>query len=515
MHVPTLFINSFYAIQEAMNALRRAIILVLLSAMSLQGFAQLNIIPRSTPAQEGVDAQAVVRFYNALLSLNKTEIHHVVVMRHGKVISELHPAPFRAQDSHTLYSESKTFCCMAVGLCVDDNRLRVTDRVASFFPELLPDTISDNLAQMTVHDLLTMSSGIIPDWNMRSITSEWEKTWLGKQVVKKPGEAFLYDSMSTYMLSAIVKKVTGLTVLQLLNQRIFSPLGIEQAEWEESPSGINTGGWGLRMQAESQAKFGQLLLQNGLWNGRQLISREWMGLVTRVHKVPFADNPDKHRQNPGYGYQVWHCERPGSYCADGALGQYIFIIPDKDMVVVINSASLNTSPEIDTVNKYLIAGVTDDATTDNGQKTLDQLVATASQHVVTGIKAKKTIKPTIALHDGFALEFDNYNTLRYTYDGRTITACRDKWNYNEDSQQPPYSINPKSVFSGLKQQFTTAARFTWESPRKLVINTYWVDFISGETVTIEFDRASKKAHVIIKRNYTDDTIADTVVDYTL
>ena len=173
---------------------------VILAVLWQLSFAQTNTISRSNPAQEGVEAKAVLQLYTSLMSLEQTEIHHVVVMRHGKVISELHPAPFRAIDAHTLYSASKTFCSMAVGLCIDDNRLRVTDRVATFFPEFLPDTISDGLAKMTVHDLLTMSSGIIPDWNMRSITTEWEKTWLAKHLKYEPGEKFLYDSMSIHAL---------------------------------------------------------------------------------------------------------------------------------------------------------------------------------------------------------------------------------------------------------------------------------------------------------------------------
>mgnify|MGYP000635286003 FL=1 len=332
---------------------------VILAVLWQLSFAQTNTISRSNPAQEGVEAKAVLQLYTLLMSLEKTEIHHVVVMRHGKVISELHPAPFRAIDAHTLYSASKTFCSMAVGLCVDDNRLRVTDRVATFFPEFLPDTISNGLAKMTVHDLLTMSSGIIPDWNMRSITTEWEKTWLAKRLKYEPGEKFLYDSMSTYMLSAIVQKVTGHTVLQLLQERIFAPLGITEAEWEQSARGVNTGGWGMRIQAESEAKFGQLLLQKGNWNGKQLISREWIDRATQCHKVPFTDNPKKNIQNPGYGYQLWLCEIPGSFCADGALGQYIFVVPEKDMVVVLNGASMKGYEEIDATFRFIKQVATD------------------------------------------------------------------------------------------------------------------------------------------------------------
>lgn len=488
---------------------------VILAVLWQLSFAQTNTISRSNPAQEGVEAKAVLQLYTSLMSLEQTEIHHVVVMRHGKVISELHPAPFRAIDAHTLYSASKTFCSMAVGLCIDDNRLRVTDRVATFFPEFLPDTISDGLAKMTVHDLLTMSSGINPDWNMRSITTEWEKTWLAKHLKYEPGEKFLYDSMSTYMLSAIVQKVTGHTVLQLLQERIFAPLGITEAEWEQSARGVNTGGWGMRIQAESEAKFGQLLLQKGNWNGKQLISREWIDRATQCHKVPFTDNPKKNIQNPGYGYQLWLCEIPGSFCADGALGQYIFVVPEKDMVVVLNGASMKGYEEIDATFRFI-----KQVATDNGplkfdaaqQKALDKFTASASQRTVKGVKVKT--KPSIALHDGFALQFGADGNLQYTFDGRTITAAPAQWHYASSTVQPPYSIHPKNVFKGLNKPFTTAARYSWENRDKLVINTYWVDFISGETVTVELDKATKKAHVSVKRNFTSTPAANLTLPYT-
>ena len=196
--------------------------LLLLALLPLLASAQIGDLPRSTPAAEGVSTQAVVRFIDSLMAVPRTHVHHVMVLRHGRVVAEVHPAPFRAEDSHTLYSCSKTFVALAVGKAIDENRLRLTDRVAAFFPERLPDSIGANLAAMTVRDLLVMASGITPDWEMRNSHPDWISTWLAKPV-KEPGKNFAYDSLSTFLLSAIVQRVTGMTTLQYLQSRFFRP----------------------------------------------------------------------------------------------------------------------------------------------------------------------------------------------------------------------------------------------------------------------------------------------------
>ena len=213
-----------------------------------------------------------------------------------------------------------------MGLAIDANLLRVTDRVATFFPESLPAEVSPELASMTIHDLLIMASGIDPDGNLRADNTYWIKPLLAK-TVKTPGKIFKYDSLCTYLLSAIVQQVTGKTVLAYLQEKIFSDLHINKVSWEESPEGVTTGGWGLYMQPESLAKMGQLLLQKGQWNGKQLISEAWVNQMMRTH----IDTGD----GRGYGYQMWEASKDGAYRADGRFGQYIVVMPKQDMVVVI------------------------------------------------------------------------------------------------------------------------------------------------------------------------------------
>ena len=290
--------------------------------------SQVNVLERCTPESQGVPSEKITALFDSLMTFPNTDIHSVMVLRHGKVIAEMYPAPFKPEYGHQLFSCSKTFTAAAVGIAIMENRLRLDDRLATFFPELLPDSISEWLAEITVRDLLTMTSGFEVDTKMRTFSSHWIEGYLKHPMVARPGERFAYDSIDTYLLSAIVQRVTGMKMMDYLKQRLFLPLGITEAYWEESPEGINSGGWGLYLQPESLAKFGQLLLNKGEWNGMRLLPAKWVDEMTS-RKVNLPNGDD-------YGYQMWMCAYPNASRADGAYGQYIIVIPDKEMVITIN-----------------------------------------------------------------------------------------------------------------------------------------------------------------------------------
>ena len=217
-------------------------------------------------------------------------MHSIMVLRHGKVVAEGWWKPYSAELKHTMYSVSKTFTATAVGFAVTENRLTVNDKVVSFFPGQLPDTVSTNLSELTVKDLLSMSVGQQPDPTGLAVTGDapWVSTFLKLPVIHKPGTTFLYNSLGSYMLSAIVQKVTGERVVDYLRPRLFKPLGIEGMDWETDPMGINSGGWGLRIKTEDMAKVGQLFLQKGKWNGRQIIPAAWIEEATtkKIDQTP-------------------------------------------------------------------------------------------------------------------------------------------------------------------------------------------------------------------------------------
>ncbi|MBK7710665.1 MAG: beta-lactamase family protein [Bacteroidales bacterium] len=221
-------------------------------------------LPRSLPETEGVSSQGIIDFLDAA-ARSRNEFHSFMFLRHGKVIAEGWWNPYRPELRHTLYSTSKSFTATAVGFAASEKLLSVNDKVISFFPDFLPDTVSAYLSEMKVKDLLTMSAGMDPDPTFKTVVndSNWVKSFLAVPVVHEPGTKFLYNTLATYMLSAIVQKATGEKVLDYLKPRLFEPLAIEGMDWEVDPHGINVGGWGLRLKTEDMAKFGQLFSSKG------------------------------------------------------------------------------------------------------------------------------------------------------------------------------------------------------------------------------------------------------------
>jgi len=321
-------------------------------------------LPRSTPEAEGVSSEGIITFLDSAAT-GMHEFHSIMIVRHGKVIAEGWWKPYAPELRHTLYSTSKSFTSTAVGFAVTEKLLSTDEKVISFFPDQLPDTVTPFLADMTVKDLLMMSAGQSPDptGTIPSSSQDWVKSFLATPVLKDPGTEFLYNSMATFMLSAIVQKVTGEKVSEYLKPRLFEPLGIEGYDWEISPKGINAGGWGLRVKTEDMAKFGQLYLQKGIWNGKQIIPSEWVEEATtiKIDQAPNATEQIKRRSDwmQGYCYQFWR-SRNNAYRADGAYGQFIIVIPDKDAVIAITAESPDMQDELNMIWKYILPAMQDD-----------------------------------------------------------------------------------------------------------------------------------------------------------
>ncbi|HTL55129.1 MAG TPA: serine hydrolase [Candidatus Limnocylindrales bacterium] len=319
-----------------------------------------NKLPRSTPEAQGVASEAIVAFLDALAA-SKHEFHSFMLLRHGQVIAEGWWSPYRAEARHMLYSLSKSFTSTAVGFAVAEGRFKVTDPIITFFPDELPDKVSENLDALKVKDLLTMSVGHAEDSTGALRRQEhWVKTFLGLPIKNIPGTAFLYNSGATYMLSAIVQKVTGQRVLDYLTPRLFQPLGIEGMTWEVCPRGINTGGWGLSVRTEALAKFGQLYLQKGRWKDRQILPASWVDEATTFkiqQPAPDLDQAKKKSDwHQGYCYQFWRC-RHNAFRGDGAFGQFTVVMPEQDAVLAITSESPSMQGELDLVWDHLLPGM--------------------------------------------------------------------------------------------------------------------------------------------------------------
>src|SRR5438034_5324053 len=319
-------------------------------------------LPRSRPEAQGVSSAAVLAFVE---TADRTidSVHSVMLVRHGQVVAEGWWSPYEAQTPHALYSLSKSFTSTAVGLAVAEGKLNVDDPVLKFFPEDAPPEPSNNLKEMRLSDLLRMSTGHQAE-PRRTPDQPWTRSFLAQPVPFKPGTHFLYNTTATYMLSAAVQKATGQTVLDYLKPRFFEPLGIAKPTWEASPQGISAGGYGLSVRTEDIAKFGQLYLQKGKWQGKQLVPESWVEAATAA-QTSNGSNP-KSDWDQGYGYQFWR-SRHGAYRGDGAFGQFCVVLPEQDAVVAITSGVRDMQAVLNLVWDKLLPGIvpaslpTDDA----------------------------------------------------------------------------------------------------------------------------------------------------------
>lgn len=310
-------------------------------------------LPRSTPEAQGVSSAAMLELVEALEE-RVNEIHSIIVVRNGYVITEGWWAPFAADEPHMMFSLSKSFTSTAVGLAIAEGKLSLDDQVTRFFPDDLPAEPSANLRAMRVRDLLTMTTGQHEqDFQGFPYNDEESavKKFLALPVTHKPGTYWVYNTPATFMLSAIVQKVTGATVHDYLRPRLYEPLGIEGAEWEANKQGISMGGFGLEVKTEDIARFGQFLLQKGNWHGKQLVPAEWIEAAS-ARQASNGSSPTSDWEQ-GYGYQFWRC-RNDFYRGDGAHGQFCMILERFDTVVAITSGTANMASVMNTVWEKLV-----------------------------------------------------------------------------------------------------------------------------------------------------------------
>ena len=314
-------------------------------------------LPQAHPEALGIDPAALIAFLSAV-DKKPGGMHSFMLLRHGQAAAEGWWTPYGPSHPHMLFSLSKSFTSTAVGLAVSEGLLNVEDRIVSFFPESLPPKMSKNLEAMRVRHLLTMTTGHDVDATgptRAQADGDWVRGFLALPVEHAPGAKFVYNSAATYMLSAIVQKLSGKRVLDYLTPRLFEPLGIEGPTWESCPKGIDTGGWGLSIKTEDIARFGQLCLQKGHWHGRQVVPQTWIEEATHGH-VSNGDPAAPSDWSQGYGYQFWRC-RHDSYRGDGAFGQFCVVMPELDAVLAITSGTGDMQAILNAVWDHLLPGI--------------------------------------------------------------------------------------------------------------------------------------------------------------
>jgi CubicO group peptidase (beta-lactamase class C family) len=471
-------------------------------------------LPRSTPEAEGVSSQGILDFLDAALK-SKNEFHSIMLLRHGKVIAEGWWDPYRTDLKHTLYSTSKSFTATAVGFAVSEKKLSVDDKVISFFPDELPDTVDQFLSTMRVKDLLSMSAGQDPDPTLKTVSadSNWVRSFLSTPVVYEPGTKFLYNTLATYMLSAIIQKVTGEKVIDYLRPRLFQPLAIEGMDWEIDPKGINTGGWGLRLKTEDMAKFGQLFLQKGKWNGTQILSAAWIDEATtlKIYQAPDAPQSKKDSSDwmQGYCYQMWRC-RHNCYRGDGAFGQYIIVMPEQDAVIAITSETADMQNELNLVWEYLLPAIKTDKQAENKSlnETLKQrlsslkvpLAASGNSPAVSRVSGRTfVLDPNDKKIESMKFQFrDSICSLSLTVDSKTydLVFGAGHWAKGETSLLGPNLLAAaKGHYVGLPPS-KIAGNFEWKDGNTLELVLRYIESPHSEIITCTFD--NNKTSVVFK-----------------
>ena len=466
----------------------------------------IHALPRSTPEAEGVASPGIQAFLDAVAG-TKQELHSLIVVRHGRIVAEGWWSPYAPELRHTMYSMSKSFTSTAVGLAVADGKLSVEDKVTSFFPDDLPAQVSDNLAALQVKHLLTMSAGHEKEPTFAVVKEEnWVRAFLAAPIIHTPGSVFQYNSTATYMCSAIVQHVTGQKVIDYLTPRLFAPLGIDGMTWETCPRGINTGGWGLSIQTDGLAKFGQLYLQKGQWDGRELIPATWVAEATSKHiQQPDPAKPSRPKEQndwlQGYGYQFWRCQH-GGFRGDGAFGQYTIVLPEQDAVIAITGESSNMQGELDLVWEHLLPAMKEAPLPANpsAQKLLRESLASLALPLPSG----QLTSPLVGSITGKAFRLNandlDLQSVAFTFEGdaalvtfRTaqnvyaITNGLGHWRNGETALPgtPPRIISGGAPPAGTKH--TVAASGAWKDEQTLELLWRYDETPHHDLVTCHFD----------------------------
>ncbi len=303
---------------------------------------------------ESVSKRAVSAFFEANQA-KKNEIHTLQVYKDGKTLIRIGCAPYSCSDVRENYSLSKSFASTAIGFAYDDGLVTPEDRVVDIFADLIDFPVSDYLAAMTVKNLLTMSAG---QKNCAFPTvreaADPVKAFLQLPVEDEPGEHFCYNTGASWMLGAIILRLTGMNLFDYLTVKLFHPLGMHGARWHTVRTGTSEGGAGLQMSNDDVMKFGILYLNRGMYNGKRILSEAWINRAT----VPYTGSKTyAHDWEFGYGYQFWMNEG-GGYRADGAYGQFCYIVPSKDAVVTVQTESADNYATLQAI-RLLLDGIYD------------------------------------------------------------------------------------------------------------------------------------------------------------
>lgn len=441
-------------------------------------------LPRSTPEAQGIASSAIRSFVDEI-DRRRLNLHSMMLLRHGQVVAEGWWHPYAGDYPHMLFSLTKSFTSTAIGLTVSEGRLSVDDAILDLFPEDTPKEVSAHLKAMRVRHLLSMSTGHEQDVTKQTMSAQdtnLVRAFLSLPVQREPGTHFVYNSAASHMLSEIIQKLTGQTLLAYLTPRLFEPLGIKPALWEVASDGTSTGGWGLSITTDEIARFGQLYLQRGQWNGRQIVPETWIAQAT-TKQVDNGTDPNSD-WNQGYGFQFWRC-RHSAYRGDGAFGQYCIVMPECDAVLAMTAGTTDMAGIMNAAWTHLQPAMSqaalpaDAKARENLQRRLSELqlppaAGFAEQPVAADI-AKKTYR--------FSANDQKLESIRFTFDNAVL---RVQINGSEELGFGHGRWVKQTAKLNMPTAQPVASSYAWTDESTLVLHSWLLHTSFAHTVTCRF-----------------------------
>ncbi len=451
--------------------------------------------PKATPEELGIPSGAVIELLEAVRR-EGVDLNSIQILRHGRRCVEAYYAPYGPDDAHVCFSFTKSVVSTAIGMLVGEGRISLDDKVLSFFPEDAPEDPCENLREMNVRHLLTMTCG--HEREPRTMDENWVKAFLAHPVPRKPGTFFVYNSRGSYMLASIVRKVTGLNFTEYLKPRLFDKMGIEGYSCTKCPRGTENGGGGLSMRPGDMAKIAQLWLNRGVWEGETLLDPAYIDDATSVHIVQAegwnpVQYPGMEDYFSGYGYQVWRNTVPGSYRFDGMYGQLAMILPKYDMVILTTSATLRIYKILNTVWRMLIPALEAEAIPEDpdAQSRLGAYLASLSvpwtengdrqPESESKLSGRRILLPNndLAILPGF-LSRGGLTDITLTFGDKTAVFAYTQNGVKETAELGLDGTRVRSRIAGAE----TAGTLNWEDEAHCVIDLNHVNHVFHEKIDI-------------------------------
>ncbi|WP_341963942.1 serine hydrolase [Pseudomonas sp. RC10] len=459
--------------------------------------SRFEALQRGSPSQLGVDPDRIVSFLDDVEDAG-LDLHGLILQRHGSVIAEGWKWPYSAEKPRVLHSVAKSFTACAIGFAVSEGLMQLSDKVVSFFPEHLPADVHDRLSRMTVEHLLTMRTGHASNTSgavWRQIQTSWIAEFFKIPLVYEPGEHYVYTSAASYMLSAIITRLTGLTLHQYLRPRLFMPLGIHDDHWEVGPDGINPGGNGLTAPPSAMLKLGMLHAQRGMWEGQRILPEDWIDRATQ----PQGGSDSQ------YGYH-WAIKPKDAYCAVGVFVQMSIVYAQHGATLVLVGAMKNSAqirPHIERHFPEALTGVCQPAVAAD-QRLTRRLEAMGRVPVLTSQARGRLQSPATLYFEiddnelgvrtlGFAFENDTIEVVVHDATGEhVVVAGIDRWHHGTTSMPGQdlhhgYALDNAEVIAGGCWMDDATLQLQWIYPgcafRDTVVCTFTEDTLRYERNT--------------------------------